>query len=60
MTHWYGWLGLGFFAGSAMVDGARLVRAAWRDPPTGAYSRENWGPLWVAAWVTLAVAMVLA
>jgi hypothetical protein len=43
-----------------MVDGARLVRAAWRDPPTGAYSRENWGPLWVAAWVTLAVAMVLA
>ena len=60
MTHWYGWALLGYVMWSMLADSWRLVRTAWRGPVTGREPRQNWFPLWVAVWATLAIAMVLA
>lgn len=62
MTHWYGWLGLLLTVfealGSLLVIAANASRRA-----RGSLARDNnveHGIVWLAAWTTLAVAMVVA
>lgn len=54
MTHWYGWLALAIVVGCAIWDIRALVINAWR----GYY--DKYAVFWIAVWVTVTVALVLA
>ena len=59
MTHWYGWIALSLAALFSVNDVLVMTVGAWRGAKYGTRV-PKYGPIHVALWVTIAIALVVS